>query len=100
MSRMIVGLALLLMGCPSSSPPQPEVQQDAGDLLEVRTKGELEPQEIAGDLSSKCPPAPPYGLNLGQRVEPLVFLDASGEPRSLHDFCGQELTLVYHYYGW
>ncbi len=88
------------MGCPSSLPLQQDIPDGAGELQEVLSEMTMESQDVALELSSNCPPAPPYGLEVGHHVEPLVFLDASGEPRSLHDFCGQKLTLVYHYYGW
>lgn len=86
--------SLLLLGCPVSPESDHDVAADGYHPLET-TPGEA-PQELA----TICPPQPPFGLEKGDQVEPLEFLDAWGDTGTLHDHCGQPLTLVYHFYGW
>ena len=85
---------LLLTGCPWSGPSALDAAaQDA-------TESADESSDLVEELAPVCPPPPPFGLNLGDRIASLEFLDGAGEPVNIHDFCGKPLTLVYHFYGW
>ena len=86
-------LLLLLPGCPESSGPS----FDAASDLNVESDGVLQELSL---VTPVCPPEPPFGLQKGDRVEPLEFLDGMGNSVNLHSFCGSPLTLVYHFYGW
>lgn len=97
MMRWLLLLPLLLSGCPDSS-----TGASADDLLTA----DLNLADGSGlpdhrtEVAVVCPPPEPHGLATGDRVKPLTFLDDTGVPVSLHDYCGTPLTLVYHYYGW
>jgi hypothetical protein len=48
----------------------------------------------------ECPPAGPYGTEIGETLGDLSFVDCEGEPVTLHGMCGAKVSVVANFYGW
>jgi hypothetical protein len=46
-----------------------------------------------------CPPAGPYGREVGDPAEDVAMADCDGAPVSIHGLCGRP-ALVVNWYGW
>lgn len=61
------------------------------------------PGDTVGDevqLALVCPPAGPFGAEVGDTPEDLRFSDCDGNAVGLHDLCGANAGLVFNFYGW
>src|SRR5688572_14666373 len=83
-------LLLLAAGCSPAAPGADPGDPAGGDALG------------AGDDAPavSCPPAGPFGYEVGDDIVDLVFTDCDGAEVGLHDLCGARLGMVINVYGW
>ena len=54
----------------------------------------------AGPPAPECPPLPPYGVAVGERLPGVALRTCDGDDLSLHDLCGANAGLTFHFFGW
>lgn len=54
----------------------------------------------AGICQPACPPAAPYGYEVGDSVADLAFVTCDDTPFTLHDVCGARVAMIVNVYTW
>ena len=86
--------AASLISCQTSSQTS-----DASDVGSAEVSADCSSDQCS-DLAAVCPPPGPFGTVTGALIDDLEFVDPQGSTSSLHDLCGTNLVLLYHFYGW
>lgn len=88
----VPSLCLILSACVGSEPQAG--LDDSGTGSESSTtsdstdEGTSEETDTTGDAAS-CPPEGPFGTEVGDTIDDLVFFRQNGDPIALHAACGQ-----------
>jgi len=56
--------------------------------------------DACGQNASECPPKGPYGHNMGEKLENLEFQGINGGVVELHELCGYNASVIFHFFGW
>lgn len=95
-SRIALFLALAcLAGCPAETPVELE---DA--FRDRRDVGSIDAPLPDSVRVPRCPPRAPFGSEVGDTVEDLVFYDCDGAAHTLHELCAREAVWVYQFAEW
>jgi peroxiredoxin len=98
MRLVILALLVLMAGCASA---RGRGDIDDSDLDIAQEVEELEAdREPCENPETTCPPTGPFGGDLGNQLPDLQLADCDGQTVSLHELCGANAGLIYHFYGW
>jgi thiol-disulfide isomerase/thioredoxin len=94
--RLVVASALaasLLAGCPQ------EPAFEAPDAFRMRRDAAIDAPSIDAGRAL-CPPAPPYGTDVGEVLRNFVVYDCAGTPHRIHDLCETDVVWIWELAEW
>ena len=92
-NRSFVMVVVIAFACETDPAEPTDVTGEPADAADERVEVEDRGPPI-------CPPPEPYGYDVESTLTNLTFDDCDGNAVALHDLCGVNAGLVFHFYGW